>query len=66
MGLPTAIIYLITLFLFMPFPFTNWFEGINVVHEDVPHLGTFPYNKVRTYGGGLYGICLLKAKIPAR
>ncbi|KAI7890634.1 glycosyl transferase family 4-domain-containing protein [Mucor mucedo] len=46
MGLPTAIIYLITLFLFMPFPFINWFEGAHVVHEDDPHFGTFPYNKL--------------------
>lgn len=46
MGLPVAIIYLITLFLFIPFPFINWFEGANLVHEDDPTVGTFPYNKV--------------------
>ncbi|KAI8068859.1 glycosyl transferase family 4-domain-containing protein [Thamnidium elegans] len=46
LGLPTAIIYLITLFLFIPFPFINWFEGAHVVHEQDPHLGTFPYNKL--------------------
>lgn len=47
MGLPVAIIYLITLFLFIPFPFINWFEGAHLVHEVDPTLGTFPYNKVR-------------------
>lgn len=46
MGLPVAIIYLITLFLFIPFPFINWFEGAKLVHEEDPSLGTFPYNKV--------------------
>lgn len=46
MGLPVAIIYLITLFLFIPFPFINWFEGAHLVHEDDPTVGTFPYNKV--------------------
>ncbi|KAI9347092.1 glycosyl transferase family 4-domain-containing protein [Pilaira anomala] len=46
LGLPAAIIYLITLFLFIPFPFINWFEGAHVVHEQDPHLGTFPYNKL--------------------
>lgn len=46
MGLPIAIIYLITLFLFIPFPFINWFEGAHLVHEVDPSLGTFPYNKV--------------------
>ncbi|OAD07150.1 hypothetical protein MUCCIDRAFT_137955 [Mucor lusitanicus CBS 277.49] len=46
MGLPVAIIYLITLFLFIPFPFINWFEGANLVHEDDPTVGTFPYNKL--------------------
>lgn len=46
MGLPAAIIYLITLFLFIPFPFINWFEGAHLVHEDDPTLGTFPYNKL--------------------
>lgn len=49
MGLPTAIIYLITLFLFMPFPFISWFEGFQVVHEDQPHFGTFPYNRVSSH-----------------
>jgi UDP-N-acetylglucosamine--dolichyl-phosphate N-acetylglucosaminephosphotransferase len=46
MGLPVAIIYLITLFLFIPFPFINWFEGAHIVHEVDPNFGTFPYNKV--------------------
>ncbi|KAG2197259.1 hypothetical protein INT46_001785 [Mucor plumbeus] len=46
MGLPIAIIYLITLFLFIPFPFINWFEGAHLVHEVDPSLGTFPYNKL--------------------
>ncbi|KAL7335378.1 tunicamycin resistance protein [Mucor circinelloides] len=46
MGLPVAIIYLITLFLFIPFPFINWFEGAHLVHEDDPTVGTFPYNKL--------------------
>ena len=46
MGLPAAIIYLITLFLFIPFPFINWFEGASLVHEDQPELDTFPYSKV--------------------
>ncbi|KAI8988733.1 UDP-N-acetylglucosamine--dolichyl-phosphate N-acetylglucosaminephosphotransferase-like protein [Pilobolus umbonatus] len=46
MGLPVAIIYLMTLFLFIPFPFINWFEGGRLVHESNPILGTFPYNKL--------------------
>ncbi|KAI8347216.1 glycosyl transferase family 4-domain-containing protein [Choanephora cucurbitarum] len=46
MGLPAAIIYLITLFLFIPFPFINWFEGASLVHEDQPELDTFPYSKL--------------------
>lgn len=41
MGLPTAITYLITLFLFMPFPFINWLQDTNSEALD-----TFPYNKV--------------------
>ncbi|KAI9483733.1 MAG: glycosyl transferase family 4-domain-containing protein [Benjaminiella poitrasii] len=47
MGLPVAIIYLITLFLFIPFPFIDWFEGsAKLVHENDPNLGTFPYHKL--------------------
>ncbi|KAI7904206.1 UDP-N-acetylglucosamine--dolichyl-phosphate N-acetylglucosaminephosphotransferase-like protein [Cokeromyces recurvatus] len=47
MGLPVAIIYMITLFLFIPFPFIDWFEGnARLVHEDDPNLGTFPYHKL--------------------
>ncbi|RCH83119.1 UDP-N-acetylglucosamine--dolichyl-phosphate N-acetylglucosaminephosphotransferase [Rhizopus stolonifer] len=41
MGLPTAITYLITLFLFMPFPFINWLQDTNSEALD-----TFPYNKL--------------------
>jgi UDP-N-acetylglucosamine--dolichyl-phosphate N-acetylglucosaminephosphotransferase len=57
MGLPVAIIYLITLFLFIPFPFINWFEGANLVHEDDPTVGTFPYNKVSM--AETFNMCLL-------
>lgn len=47
MGLPVAIIYLITLFLFIPIPFIDWFQDkISVVHEESPTIGTFPYHKV--------------------
>ncbi|KAI8647545.1 glycosyl transferase family 4-domain-containing protein [Parasitella parasitica] len=46
MGLPVAIIYLITLFLFIPFPFIDWFEGAHLVHKVDPSIGTFPYNKL--------------------
>ncbi|RCH81283.1 UDP-N-acetylglucosamine--dolichyl-phosphate N-acetylglucosaminephosphotransferase [Rhizopus stolonifer] len=46
MGLPVAIIYLITLFLFIPFPFIDWFEDAQLVHQDQPHLDTFPYSKL--------------------
>ncbi|KAF7721794.1 tunicamycin resistance protein [Apophysomyces ossiformis] len=48
MGLPTAIIYLIGLFLFMPFPFMDWFDGsVQLTHsEDPTTLGTFPYRKL--------------------
>jgi hypothetical protein len=48
MGLPTGIIYLIIMFLFIPFPFINWFEGGTLVHEQDPNFGTFPYDKVFT------------------
>lgn len=48
MGLPTAIIYLVALFLFVPFPFMSFFNGDAVlVHEESPAVGTFPYHKVR-------------------
>ncbi|KAI9262710.1 UDP-N-acetylglucosamine--dolichyl-phosphate N-acetylglucosaminephosphotransferase [Sporodiniella umbellata] len=43
MGLPTAIIYLITLFLFMPFPFIDWFQDSSATERA---LDTFPYNKL--------------------
>jgi UDP-N-acetylglucosamine--dolichyl-phosphate N-acetylglucosaminephosphotransferase len=46
MGLPTAITYLITLFLFMPFPFIDWFQGANLAYGENASLDTFPYNKV--------------------
>lgn len=49
MGLPVAIIYLITLFLFIPIPFIDWFGNgkyAALVHDETPHLGTFPYHKV--------------------
>jgi hypothetical protein len=49
MGLPTAIIYLVALFLFVPFPFMSFFNGDAVlVHEENPTIGTFPYHKVST------------------
>ncbi|KAI8328119.1 UDP-N-acetylglucosamine--dolichyl-phosphate N-acetylglucosaminephosphotransferase-like protein [Chlamydoabsidia padenii] len=46
MGLPVAIIYLITLFLFIPVPFIDWFGKYALVHEEAPHMGTFPYHKL--------------------
>ncbi|KAG0163909.1 tunicamycin resistance protein [Apophysomyces sp. BC1015] len=48
MGLPTAIIYLIGLFIFMPFPFMDWFDGsARLIHsEDPSAIGTFPYRKL--------------------
>ncbi|KAI7852274.1 UDP-N-acetylglucosamine--dolichyl-phosphate N-acetylglucosaminephosphotransferase [Circinella umbellata] len=47
MGFPTAVIYLIALFCFIPFPFINWFDGeARLVHEDNPMIGTFPYHKL--------------------
>ncbi|KAI8064670.1 UDP-N-acetylglucosamine: dolichyl phosphate N-acetylglucosamine-1-phosphate transferase [Gongronella butleri] len=48
MGLPTAIIYLIAIILFIPVPFVEWFDGdgISLVHEELPSLGTFPYHKL--------------------
>lgn len=47
MGFPTAVIYLITMFCFMPFPFIGWFDGqARLLHEDDPMIGTFPYHKV--------------------
>ncbi|ORX51307.1 hypothetical protein DM01DRAFT_1307740 [Hesseltinella vesiculosa] len=48
MGLPAAIIYLITMFLFIPIPFIEWFggAGISLVHEEHPSLGTFPYHRL--------------------
>ncbi|KAI8971842.1 UDP-N-acetylglucosamine-dolichyl-phosphate N-acetylglucosaminephosphotransferase isoform a [Mycotypha africana] len=46
MGLPIAIIYLIVLFSFIPFPFINWFEGAKLVHEEQSDFATFPYNKL--------------------
>ncbi|KAI8099271.1 glycosyl transferase family 4-domain-containing protein [Halteromyces radiatus] len=49
LGLPIAIIYLITMFLFIPVPFIDWFGGkffFSVVHDEAPHLGTFPYHKL--------------------
>ena len=49
MGFPTAVIYLIAMFCFIPFPFINWFDGeARLVHEDDPMIGTFPYHKVKT------------------
>lgn len=50
MGFPTAVIYLITMFCFMPFPFIGWFDGkARLLHEDDPMIGTFPYHKVCQY-----------------
>jgi UDP-N-acetylglucosamine--dolichyl-phosphate N-acetylglucosaminephosphotransferase len=47
MGLPTAIIYLVDLFLFVPFPFMSYFNGdATLVHDENPTIGTFPYHKV--------------------
>lgn len=47
MGFPTAVIYLIIMFCFIPFPFIDWFDGKGrLVHEESPMLGTFPYHKV--------------------
>ncbi|KAI8143571.1 glycosyl transferase family 4-domain-containing protein [Fennellomyces sp. T-0311] len=47
MGFPTAVIYLIVMFCFIPFPFINWFDGeARLVHEDNPMIGTFPYHKL--------------------
>ncbi|CAO3641297.1 unnamed protein product [Cunninghamella echinulata] len=47
MGLPVAIIYLISLFLLIPIPFIDWFhDKISVVHEEAPTIGTFPYHKL--------------------
>ncbi|KAI9490444.1 glycosyl transferase family 4-domain-containing protein [Zychaea mexicana] len=47
MGFPTAVIYLIAMFCFIPFPFINWFDGeARLVHEDNPMIGTFPYHKL--------------------
>ncbi|KAJ2957786.1 hypothetical protein NQZ79_g6529 [Umbelopsis isabellina] len=46
MGLPTAIIYLVGLFMFVPFPFMSYFNGdATLVHDENPSMGTFPYHK---------------------
>ena len=51
MGLPTAIIYLVAMFLFVPFPFMSFFNGnATLVHDEQPIAGVFPYHKV----GALY------------
>jgi hypothetical protein len=48
MGLPTAIIYLVALFLFVPFPFMSFFNGDAVlVHEENPTIGTVYSRKCR-------------------
>ncbi|ORY95945.1 UDP-N-acetylglucosamine--dolichyl-phosphate N-acetylglucosaminephosphotransferase [Syncephalastrum racemosum] len=47
MGFPTAVIYLIAMFCFIPFPFMHWFDGeARLVHEEDPMIGTFPYHKL--------------------
>ncbi|KAI9278911.1 glycosyl transferase family 4-domain-containing protein [Phascolomyces articulosus] len=47
MGFPTAVVYLIAMFCFIPFPFIDWFDGqARLVHEDNPMIGTFPYHKL--------------------
>ncbi|KAI9315498.1 glycosyl transferase family 4-domain-containing protein [Dichotomocladium elegans] len=47
MGFPAAIIYLITMFCFIPFPFIGWFDGeARLVHDEDPVIGTFPYHKL--------------------
>ncbi|KAI9027417.1 putative UDP-N-acetylglucosamine--dolichyl-phosphate N-acetylglucosaminephosphotransferase [Phycomyces nitens] len=45
MGLPTAIIYLIAMFVFMPFPFMAWFGG-KTGPQDTNMSGIFPHHKL--------------------
>ncbi|KAI8580457.1 hypothetical protein K450DRAFT_237126 [Umbelopsis ramanniana AG] len=47
MGLPAAIIYLVAMFLFVPFPFMSFFNGnATLVHDEQPIAGVFPYHKL--------------------
>jgi UDP-N-acetylglucosamine--dolichyl-phosphate N-acetylglucosaminephosphotransferase len=47
MGLPAAIIYLVAMFLFVPFPFMSFFNGsATLVYNEQPIAGVFPYHKV--------------------
>ncbi|KAI9282871.1 glycosyl transferase family 4-domain-containing protein [Umbelopsis sp. AD052] len=47
MGLPAAIIYLVAMFLFVPFPFMSFFNGTaTLVYDEQPVAGVFPYHKL--------------------
>ncbi|RUS18090.1 glycosyl transferase family 4-domain-containing protein [Endogone sp. FLAS-F59071] len=47
MGLVCGVVYLTSLFLFIPFPFMEWLNGHGTVrHFDTPAIPTFPYHKL--------------------
>lgn len=49
MGMVAGLIYLVTMFLFIPFPFMKWFTASNDGNLQELKLLTFPNLKVRQY-----------------
>jgi len=46
MGMVAGLIYLVTMFLFIPFPFMKWFKASNNGDPQEIKVLTFPYIKV--------------------
>ncbi|ORY04917.1 hypothetical protein K493DRAFT_322823 [Basidiobolus meristosporus CBS 931.73] len=55
MGVVCALIYLITMIIFIPFPFVDWFPGVLSEREKLS-LHTFPYHKLGSFLSGILTI----------
>src|SRR6185369_14370685 len=57
MGVVAATVYLICLFLFIPFPFMDYFTGQHILSRKEPfHTPTFPHNKLGEFLSALLSL----------
>ncbi|KAL1917696.1 uncharacterized protein VTP21DRAFT_3530 [Calcarisporiella thermophila] len=59
MGMVCALVYLVCMFLFIPFPFLEWFNG-NLAHRpessEPVQIGTFPHHKLGSFLSALLSV----------
>jgi len=57
MGVIAAAVYLVFLFLFIPFPFYEWLNESLWASDSVANTSTFPYTRLLALLAGLVSIC---------